>query len=450
MPSGKTYPLSKIFGRILSPFELFFKRATAGGIVLIGTTVLTLIIAHSQWGPVFHLFWEYPLVFGFGNWQLQMTIHHWINDGLMAIFFLLVGLELKREMIVGELSSLQNAILPVAGALGGMIVPALIYKVINGGGPAAAGWGIPMATDIAFAIGILAILGRKVPTNLAIFLTALAIADDLGAVIIIALFYTQQIQWYFLVVAGAVLGVLILFNQGGIRHPLPYAILGIVLWFAFLKSGVHATMAGVLLALTIPSRPAFTPDQFNERMEELQKSFHAEVDDAESFNSPGSNHRMAMVAKNMERAAVAVQSPQQLMEHSLSSWVTFVVIPLFALANAGVNFAGIQLGEMMMHPVTSGVFFGLVLGKFVGISALSWFAVIIGWAKLPRGVSWRHILGAAWLGGIGFTMSLFIGQLAFPSHPALIEDAKIGVFVASFLSAAIGLVWLYFSASRIK
>ncbi|MEI6314406.1 MAG: Na+/H+ antiporter NhaA [Syntrophus sp. (in: bacteria)] len=450
MPSGKTYPLAKIFGRILSPFELFFRRTTAGGIVLIGTTILTLIIAHSQWGPVFHQFWEYPLGIGFGDGQLQMTIHHWINDGLMAIFFLLVGLELKREIMVGELSSLQDAILPVAGALGGMIAPALIYKVINGGGPAAAGWGIPMATDIAFAIGILALLGRKVPTNLAIFLTALAIADDLGAVIIIALFYTQQIQWYFLTIAGAVLGVLILFNQGGIRHPLPYAILGIVLWFTFLKSGVHATMAGVLLALTIPSRPAITPDQFNERMEELQKAFHAEVDDTESFDSPGSSYRMATVAKNMERAAVAVQSPQQRMEHNLSSWVTFVVIPLFALANAGVNFAGIQIGVMMRHPVTSGVFFGLVLGKFVGISSLSWFAVKFGWAKLPKGVLWRHILGVAWLGGIGFTMSLFIGQLAFTSQPALIEDSKIGVFLASFLSATIGMVWLYFSTSRTK
>ncbi|MBN1662467.1 MAG: Na+/H+ antiporter NhaA, partial [Deltaproteobacteria bacterium] len=271
---------------------------------------------------------------------------------------------------------------------------------------------------------------------------ALAIADDLGAVVIIALFYTKEIDVRLLALAAAILMVLILLNRGGIRQTLPYAILGVLLWLVLLRSGLHATVAGVLLAFTIPARPAVMPPRFQERLDELQKAFQAEAADPD-FDNPLSNYRMSMVSENLEKAATDVQSPQQRLEHHLSPWVTFIVIPLFALANAGIDFTFVKIGEMIFHPVTLGISLGLVLGKFIGISAASWIIVKTGLASLPDGVGWRHILGAAWLGGIGFTMSLFIAQLAFINAPVLVEDAKLGIFIASALSGAMGLVWLY-------
>lgn len=445
----KPYPLEPLFGRILTPFEQFLRRTTAGGIILMGTTVLTLLIANSPWGSAFHHFWEQQVKIAFGPWQLQQSLHHWINDGLMALFFLLVGLELKREILVGELSSLRDAALPVVAALGGMIVPALIYYGFNPSGPTMAGWGIPMATDIAFAIGILVLLAWRIPRNLIIFLTALAIADDLGAVLVIAIFYTSDLNLQALSWAGAILLALVLLNRGGIRHPLPYAIFGALLWFSTLQSGVHATIAGVLLAFTIPARPAFHPRLFDQRLDELKDAFHSETINPDTPDDPLSNHRMATIAESVEQAANAVQAPLQRMEHSLSPWVTFVIIPLFALANAGINFAEIRLVESLTQPVTLGVIFGLVLGKFLGISGASWLAVKAGIGKLPGGVEWRHILGAAWLGGIGFTMSLFISQLAF-ADPLLAEEAKLGILLASAIAAVIGLTWLYLSAPKRK
>jgi Na+:H+ antiporter, NhaA family len=247
------YPLESLFGKLLSPFERFLKQTTSGGIVLIGTTLLTLIIASSPWGEYYRHIWETPILIGAGSRNLEMTLHGWVNEGLMALFFLLVGLELKREVLVGELASLRSASLPVAGALGGMLVPAVIYFLLNRSGTGSAGWGIPMATDIAFAVGILVLLAWRIPRNLIIFLTALAIADDLGAVLVIAVFYTKSIDVVLLGIAGGILSVLIFFNRGGIRHPLPYAILGFLLWLALLRSGIHATIAGILLAFTIPA-----------------------------------------------------------------------------------------------------------------------------------------------------------------------------------------------------
>lgn len=444
-----SYPLEPLFGKIISPFERFLRQTTAGGIILMGMTLLTLIVANSPWGDSYRHLWETTVRIGMGQENLEMSLHAWVNEGLMALFFLLIGLELKRQIMVGELASLRNAALPVAGAMGGILAPALIYFLFNPSGEAAAGWGIPMATDIAFAVGILVLLSWRIPKNLIIFLTALAIADDLGAVLVLALFYAQTIDMALIGVAVGLLGILMLCNQGGIRHPLPYAILGILLWLAFLKSGIHATLAGVLLAFTIPARPIYTPQQFGKRLSELRNAFHS------SAVHPGKSDvpldiatRMYATAENLKKASSAVQSPQQQMEHHLSPWVAFGVIPLFAMANAGLDLFSIPFREVIMEPVTLGVFLGLVLGKFLGISSFAWLAVKIGFAKLPDGVEWRHILGAAWLGGIGFTMSLFIGQLAFTGNPALFEEARLGIIMASVIAAIAGLTWLYISARK--
>lgn len=437
------YPLEKLFCKVISPFEQFLKRTTAGGLVLIGTTVLTLIMANLPLGPALHHLWENMISFEISRYRLVMNIHHFVNDGLMTLFFLLVGLELKRELASGELSSLKDAVLPIVAACGGMIFPALVYHIINPGGPEAHGWGIPMATDIAFAVGILVLLAWRIPHSLIIFLVALAIADDLGAVLIIAFFYTQTINLSALGLALLFFVILVILNRGGIRHILPYAVAGVFLWLALLKSGVHATIAGVLLAFTIPARPVFTPRQFDDRLGELRHALSDKSDALDRTDEPLSRQRMATIAQNLEQAACNVQSPQQRIEHTLTPWVTFVVIPLFALVNADVDFSEVRFVESLHQPVTLGVIAGLVLGKFLGISSFSFIAVKLRLAKLPAGLTWRYILGAAWLGGIGFTMSIFIGQLAFIGMPAQIDNAKLGILLGSFISAIIGTAWLF-------
>lgn len=439
MPA-KTYPLERLFGRVLSPLERFLQRTTAGGIVLITVTVFTLALATWLGGATLHHFWEQELALSLGSaFALRMSLQHWVNDGLMTLFFLLVGLELKREILVGELASLKDAALPVVAALGGMVVPALVYAAFNAGEPGLAGWGIPMATDIAFAIGILVLLGPRIPRNLIIFLMALAIADDLGAVLVIAAFYTGALDSMALLAAALLFGLLVLLNRGGVRRPLPYALLGLLLWYAVLASGVHATIAGILLALAIPSLSRHSPRQFDARISELHARFH-ESYESDSPYGPLSNHRMNDIAAAMEHSAAAVQSPLLRIEHGINPWVTFLVIPLFALANAGIDLGSIRAGELL-QPVTLGVVFGLVLGKFAGISLFSWLAVHFGLGRLPAGVSWGHLTGAAWLGGIGFTMSLFISQLAF-AEAAYSEQARLGILLASALAAVIGLAWL--------
>jgi len=444
------YPLEPLFGRILSPFEQFLRRTTAGGIVLVAATIVALGLATAVGADAIQRFTEQPFALSAGSrFKLELSLQHWVNDGLMTLFFLLVGLELKREMLVGELASIRDAVLPVAAALGGMLVPALLYSAFNAGTPGASGWGIPMATDIAFAVGILVLLAWRIPKNLIIFLTALAIADDLGAVLVIALFYTADLQLRSLGAAVVLFAILLLFNRGGIRHPLPYWAVGVLLWVAAHDSGVHATLAGILLAAAIPARPAYTPAHFEGRVEELRAAFRADRRDLQTPDDPLSNERMAAIAEAMERSAVAVQSPLQRIEHGLAPWVTFVIIPVFALSNAGIDLLDVSWREALSSNVTLGVVSGLVVGKFAGISLFSWAAVRSGIARLPAGVQWKHLLGAAWLAGIGFTMSLFIAQLAF-SAPGMVEQAKLGILLASAISAGIGLVWLYWAGSRAR
>ena len=441
------YPLEPLFGRIMSPFERFLSRTTAGGIVLIATTVIALVLAAILGGHAMHDFWSRPFVIALDEaLALRLSWHEVVNDGLMALFFLMVGLELKREMLVGELSSPRDAVLPVVAAVGGMVVPAAIYAAFNVGLPTASGWGIPMATDIAFAVGILVLLAWRVPRNLIVLLTALAIADDLGAVLVIALFYTADLNLQALGAAAAVLAVLALLNRGGIRGALPYALGGIVLWLALHASGVHATLAGILLAATIPARPAHTPDKFEQRIEELHAAFIDDRRDSETADDPLSNSRMASIAEAMERSAVAVQSPLHRIEHGLTPWVTFLIIPIFALANAGIDLTAVAWSEALQSRVTLGVAVGLVVGKFVGVTGFCWAAVRLGIARLPKGVEWKHVAGLGWLAGIGFTMSLFIGQLAF-REPSYVEEAKLGILLASAVSAGAGLAWLFYASA---
>ena len=386
--------------RLVRPLQRFVKAETSGGILLIGCTAVALIWANSPWaGSYFHL-WHADPTFGLAGKLLSQPLHFWINDGLMALFFLLVGLEIKRETLVGELASFRKAALPIAAALGGMIVPAGLYVLFNQGGPGASGWGIPMATDIAFALGVLALLGKRVPASLKVFLAALAIADDIGAVLVIAFFYTEQISWISLGVGGLFFVALIAANRAGARHPLIYAILGLGLWLAFVPSGIHPTVAGVLLAITIPTRQCVDSSAFSARGESTMLRF----------------------------------------EDALLPWNRYFIMPVFALANAGVIW-GAGAAHSLADPISLGVICGLVLGKPVGIVLFSWVATRSRVAAMLDGISWRHILGVGMLGGIGFTMSLFIANLAFGKTPAL-ETAKMGILVASLVSALGGAVFL--------
>lgn len=425
---------------ILRPFQHFFQTEAAGGLILLACAVIALIWANSPWGDSYTGLWQTRLTLSLGATGFGKPLLLWINDALMAVFFLLVGLEIKREVLVGELSSLRQAILPLAAALGGMLVPAGIYLLLNAGTAGSAGWGIPMATDIAFSLGVLALLGGQVPLELKVFLTALAIIDDIGAVLVISIFYTSQIVWLALLVALGVLALLFTANRTGVSHPLVYTLLGIALWLALLQSGVHATIAGVLLAMTIPANRRIDAGEFIDRSRQILDEFQAA---SHGVHTSLMNEEQRSALEALEHASAAVEPPLQRMEHTLHPWVAFGIIPLFALANAGVQINGMGAaggGES----VTLGVIAGLVLGKPVGILLASWIALLTGFAQMPAAVSWRHIAGVSCLAGIGFTMSLFIADLAF-GDAALLTAAKLGILVASLLSGIAG--WLILRAS---
>jgi len=442
-PAQRPTAAPPLVERVLGPFQRFFSTSASGGVVLLVCCVVALGWANSPWAAAYHHLWETVVTVGAPGFGLSLPLHAWVNDGLMAIFFFLVGLEIKREVLVGELATRRSATLPVAAALGGMIVPAALYASINTGGPGSAGWGVPMATDIAFALGILALLGDRVPASLRVFLAALAIADDLGAVLVIALFYTSAISWASLAGAGIVLVLLLGLNRAGARRPFTYALLGAVLWFLMLKSGIHATIAGVLLALTVPARTRISEEEFLAKAEASLAEFRA-------ADEPGTNvltnqgHQHAL--QSLESAADEAQAPLQRMEHALHGIVAFVIMPIFALANAGVTL-GDDAGMALTSPIAVGVAMGLLLGKPIGITLASFIAVRSGAADLPSGSTWMHVHGVAWLGGIGFTMSLFIAGLAFAS-PALLDVAKLGILGASTVAGIVGFLMLRFSRKR--
>lgn len=433
VPDPTVIRSENLLRRSLLPFQRFFRAEAASGIVLLAVAVVALVWANSALANTYHDLWEVYVTIGSDRIGLSLPLHQWINDGLMVIFFFLVGLEIKREVLVGELASLRRAALPIAGAIGGMAVPALIYVAFNFGRESIDGWAIPMATDIAFALGALALLGKRAPLGLRVFLAALAIVDDLGAVLVIALFYTSSISWAALALGLLVLAFLVILNRLDVRHPGIYAAFGVVVWLAFLASGVHATIAGVLLAMTIPVRTRIDARTFIRDAHASLDAFRA-AGDAEASVIPTARQLGALA--ELERRTEDVQSPLQRLEHKLQPWVAFGIMPIFALANAGVTVRS-GFGDILAQPVSLGIIFGLVVGKPVGILSAAFIAVRAGLAVLPTGVSLRHMVGIGLLGGIGFTMSLFIANLAFAGS-AMLDAAKLGILFASTLSGTAG------------
>lgn len=422
--------------KILKPAIQFFKLEQASGILLIAVAALAIVWANSPWAASYFSIWESKVSFGFGEFKIEKDFLHWINDGLMAVFFFVVGLEIKRELLIGELSSVKNAVLPAVAALGGMIIPAVIYALMNTSGEAAKGWGVPMATDIAFVIGILSILGNRVPFALKIFLTAVAIIDDLGAVIVIAVFYSSNISFVLLGAAGMVLLVLVLLNFLHVRTPLVYALLGIILWFLFLKSGIHATIAGVVLAFTIPTKTRINGKEFFDTaagaLDEMKEKGLAK--DGRTI-SPEVGEVLYTIEDSCEKAI----APAHRFEHKLHPYVAFFIMPVFTLANAGVALGGI--GSGVFNGVTLGIFGGLFLGKVIGVSLFSVIAVKTGLGVLPSGSNMRQLVGVGFLAGIGFTMSLFIAGLAFGTLD-LLNFAKAGIIAGSVISGLVGFLVL--------
>lgn len=428
---------------ILQPVRKFISNSSTSGILLFSCALIAIILTNSPWGSWFEHIWEHELHIGYDQFTIKKSLHHWINDGLMAVFFFVVGLELKREIISGELNEPRKAVLPVAGAIGGMIVPALIYTLFNLKGEAAGGWGIPMATDIAFALGILHLLGNRVPVSLKIFLTALAIADDLGAVLVIAFFYTSDIDVNSLFSAGALLLLLVLSNRMGVRSTLYYAIIGIGgVWLFFLMSGVHATIAAVLAAFTIPANTKISEKGFVLQMESLVEDFKK----ARGNDKPTVTNEQLHILEDVRDISKKALTPLQRLEHSMHPFVAYFVLPVFALSNAGMRLdAG--AADMVMSPVVMGIFFGLLLGKFVGVAGVVQLLVFLKIAQLPGGMTGKHLIGAGLLAGIGFTMSLFVTDLAFDDK-FLISQAKLGILTASLIAGFAGYFVIKWASKR--
>jgi len=427
--------------RVLAPLRAFTDHSASGGVLLILATLVALVWVNSPWAAGYDRLWHTELGFSFGDLSLVRDLHFWVNDALMALFFLVIGLEIKREVLVGELDTVRRAILPVVAAVGGALVPALIFILLVGlGSPASRGWGVPMATDIAFALGVLALMGRWAPLGLRVFLTALAIVDDLLAVVVIAVFYSDAINLAALAATGGVLVFLVGMNALGIRRLAAYMIPGVVLWFAVYQTGIHPTIAGVLLALTIPARTRLDGPTYVQRAGAQLSEVAARI-----RNETGIEERHAALWE-LEDITQGAQAPMLRLEHGLHPWVAFLIVPLFALANAGIRFPE-DVGAALSQPVVIGVVAGLVLGKQLGITAAAWLVVRAGLASLPAGVAWRHMYGVAWLGGIGFTMSLFVAELAFPD-PVLEDAAKLGILLASVIAGLGGFLVLFLADRR--
>ena len=435
-------PWEKAFKKVSTPFEHFLHAQTTTGMVLMFMTVFALILANSPIAETYAHFFHTKVDLNVGSWKLSHSIHHWINDGLMAIFFFIIGLEIKREILVGELSNMKVAILPILAAIGGMLIPALIYLSITTGTEGASGWGIPMATDIAFAISALVLLGKRIPPALVTFLVALAIVDDLGAVMVIAFFYTEQIHMLPLALAGVAFLIMVAFNRFGIHMILPYFIVGLFMWFFMLESGVHATIAGVIAALAIPSRPKRVPGDFRADAKVL-------LDEYDSYpieEKDGMNERQKAILLKLQSNIDDIGTPAARLESDLHLPVALIVIPLFAMANAGIAIDFSSIGATIMTPVSMGIIAGLILGKVLGIFGVAWLAIKLKIASLPQGSTMNQIFGVAFLGGIGFTMSIFVADLAFVGSHELIFQAKVGILAASLFAGLFGYSWLRFVA----
>ena len=437
-------PWEKAFKKVSTPFEHFIHAQTTTGKILMFMTVLALILANTPLTENYEQLFHTKIDFVVGSFKLSHTVHHWINDGLMTLFFFIIGLEIKREVLVGELSNIKVAILPILAAIGGMVFPALIYLAINANDPSAVGWGVPMATDIAFAISVLVLLGKRVSTALITFLVALAIVDDLGAVLVIAIFYTDQIHIVPLALSGVTFLILIILNRFGIHTILPYFIVGVCMWFFVLESGVHATIAGVIAAMAIPSKPKQTPLSFSKYTKKLLD----EYDKYPAYENHTLHEQQKTILISIKNRINSLGSPSAKLERNLHLPVALIVIPLFALANAGIAIDFNSISAVIIEPISMGIILGLILGKVIGIFGISWLAIKLKIAKLPDQSSMSQIFGVALLGGIGFTMSIFIADLAFLGSPEFIFQAKVGVLTASLLAGLSGFLWLKYVAKK--
>lgn len=408
------------------------KSESTGGVLLLIAAIAAMIIANSPLHDWYHHFWHSDFTIG----GMTESLHFWVNDALMVIFFFVVGLEIKRELLVGELSSVKQAMLPVVAAFGGMIIPIAIFFILNGDQPGAEGWGIPMATDIAFAIGILSLLGKRAPLSLKVFLTAFAIVDDMGAVIVIAIFYSSQIGWLALGGAAALLLLLFVLGRMGYNNKLFFVIVAVVVWYLFLQSGVHATIAGVLLALTLPLKPQLSTADFAKKIRSEVEGLEGSYKETQqSFN----HHQLGMIG-NVKRHANNVTNPLQWFENNLHQFTMYVIMPIFAFANAGVYVGGVE--GSILEGVSFSIIVGLVLGKLIGVFSFSWLSVKMKLASLPSNSNWKAMIGVAMLGGVGFTMSLFIANLSFEAGTSILDQAKLGILVASGTAAVLGLAYL--------
>ena len=414
--------------RVVQPLQSFLATEAAGGVLLLVAAVVALVWANSPWSAGYERLWETELTLRLGDLELSEDLRHWVNDLLMAVFFFVIGLEIKREVVHGSLRSARDAAVPLLCAAGGMVVPALLYLLVVGGGEGGAGWGVPVATDIAFALGVLALLGSRAPAALKVFLLTLAVADDLGAIAVIAIFYSGGISWAWLAGAVATLAATAALARLGVRHLAVYVALAGVVWLAVFESGVHATVAGVALGLLTPARPFHQP-----RRVAIEADAHLASVRADDITEESDEASMRHAAGLIDEAV----SPLARLEHSLHPWTSFVVLPIFALANAGVSLGGGTVGEMVGEGVTLGVLAGLVVGKPLGILLAGAVAVFLLRLSIPGGIAWRHLLGVGFLAGIGFTVSIFIAGLAF-DDPDLDDAAKVGILLASTLAGALG------------
>jgi NhaA family Na+:H+ antiporter len=423
--------------RFVRPALQFADTEAASGIVLLAAAIIALLWANSPWSESYFTFWNTQLSIEIGPIHFEETLKEVVNDGLMAIFFFVVGMEIKRELAVGELHGLRKATLPAMAALGGMVLPALIYVsfVISTGGDALNGWGIPMATDIAFSVGVIALLGSRVPVGAKLFLLALAIVDDIGAILVIAIFYTSDLSILWIVFAIGVLLAIFAARKAGIRSMLLYVPLSLIVWFAFLESGVHATIAGVILGLMVPAHALYSDEDFRRRAGWILERY--DMDAA----SPRARERLDQDALELEAIARESVPPLERFEYRLHRFSSFIVVPLFALANAGIRFSDFDVLEAIFSPVALGISVGLVLGKPIGIVAATWIGLRLSLGELPRGVNFSQVIGIGMLAGIGFTVSLFIAELAFRNSAMaeiLTNEAKIGIFLGSAIAGLVG------------
>ncbi len=432
--------------RIFHPYHWFFSSEVLSSFLLLFTSLSAVYWANSFLAETYEHLIHTEIALFFGEYRISKTLLHWINEGLMALFFFTVGLEIKREMLVGELASFRKAMLPICAALGGMVLPGAIYLAFNHGTPSAGGWGVPMATDIAFSLGAIALFGRRLPLGLRVFLAAFAIADDLGAVLVIAIFYTKAISWSYLIVASHFVLGLFLLNILSVRNIYLYALFGIGTWIAVLGSGIHATIAGVVVALMIPAHGKYNTLHFFNRVRNIMEEFQCHEQSCDHIHAILLNQGHLNAVHTLEMACHDVETPLQRLEHALHPWVAFLILPLFAFGNAGLTFEGMTVTEAVTHPVTLGIVLGLFIGKPVGIALFSYIAVKLGIARLPRGVTWAHLIGAGMLGGIGFTMSLFVSGLFF-TNPLLLNYSKLGILSGSILSLLAGSIYLGMTGS---